>query len=180
MLLRVDYNWKWLSTARGLNENIKCCARNFGGVYRSTPASYLGVSHGRQLCPPKVLAPPISWYSNRSNMFILSRCLCPLRLRQCSEGYFGLVAAIEPARGAVLVCRRRYGRNVVNGCRLTGIGDVPPITGTPSSYMVRQLWGFQSGERRGTAAATMQSATSQLTSTDMLVIAAYLASRPPD
>jgi len=67
-----------------------------------------------------------------------------------------------------------------HGTRLTGIGDVPPIAGRPPSYLVRQLWDFQSGERRGTSAAIMQSVTSKLTSHEMLAIAAYLASRPPN
>jgi cytochrome c553 len=67
-----------------------------------------------------------------------------------------------------------------HGGRLTGLGDVPPIAGRPPSYLVRQLWGFQSGERRGPSAAMMQSVTSKLTSAEMLAIAAYLASRPPE
>lgn len=67
-----------------------------------------------------------------------------------------------------------------HGTKLTGVGDVPPIAGRPPSYLVRQLWGFQSGERRGTSAALMQSVASKLTSSEMLMIAAYLASRPPN
>jgi cytochrome c553 len=67
-----------------------------------------------------------------------------------------------------------------HGARLTGVGDVPPIAGRPPSYLVRQLWGFQSGDRRGTSAETMRSVTSKLTSAEMLAIAAYLASRPPN
>ena len=67
-----------------------------------------------------------------------------------------------------------------HGTKFTGLGDVPPIAGRPPTYLVRQLWGFQSGERRGTSAAIMQSVASKLTSTDMLAIAAYLASRPPN
>ena len=67
-----------------------------------------------------------------------------------------------------------------HGARLTGSGDVPPIAGRPPSYLVRQLWSFQTGERRGTLAAVMQPVTSKLTSVDMLAIAAYLASRSPN
>jgi cytochrome c553 len=67
-----------------------------------------------------------------------------------------------------------------HGNKLTGVGDVPPIAGRAPSYLVRQLWGFQSGERRGASAAIMQSVASKLTSSEMLEIAAYLASRPPN
>lgn len=66
-----------------------------------------------------------------------------------------------------------------HGARLTGVGEVPPIAGRPPSYLVRQLWAFQSGERRGPGATIMQSVSSRLTSSEMLEIAAYLASLPP-
>jgi cytochrome c553 len=101
--------------------------------------------------------------------------------RDSHSGFIAYVPRGSVAAGEKLVTRAaRPSCSSCHGARLTGIGDVPPITGRPPTYMVRQLWGFQSGERRGIAAAIMQSAASQLTSKDILVIAAYLASRPPD
>lgn len=66
-----------------------------------------------------------------------------------------------------------------HGARLTGLGDIPPIAGRPPNYVVRQLWGFQSGERHGPLAPIMQLVTAKWTNADMLAIAAYLASLPP-
>ncbi|HEV2700025.1 MAG TPA: hypothetical protein VGV09_00220 [Steroidobacteraceae bacterium] len=66
-----------------------------------------------------------------------------------------------------------------HGVGLTGMGDFPPIAGRPPNYMVRQLWGFQSGERHGGLAPLMQLVTSKWTAADMLDAAAYLASLPP-
>lgn len=104
--------------------------------------------------------------------------------RDSHSGFIAYVPRGSVAAGEkLLTTTAKDGRPSCASChgnRLTGIGDIPPITGRPPSYLVRQLWGFQSGERRGTAAAIMQSVTSKLTSTDMLVIAAYLASRSPD
>jgi len=82
-------------------------------------------------------------------------------------------ALVRATTGATLSCASCHGAN------LTGIGDVPPIAGRPPTYVVRQLWGFQNGERRGSSATIMQSISSKLTSAEMLAIAAYLASRAP-
>lgn len=43
-------------------------------------------------------------------------------------------------------------------------------------YLVRQLWDMQQGSRRGTWSALMKPAVENLTSTDMLAIAAYVSS----
>lgn len=103
-----------------------------------------------------------------------------LLYRDSHSGFIAYVPQGSIAGGEVLVtatgapsCASCHGAN------LTGIGDIPPIAGRPPTYVVRQLWAFQNGERRGTSAATMQSISSKLTSAEMLAIAAYLASRAP-
>ena len=102
--------------------------------------------------------------------------------RDSHSGFIAYVPRGSVAAGETLVTTTGAGGTpactACHGARLTGVGDVPPIAGRPPSYLVRQLWGFQSGDRRGTWAATMKSATSKLTSAEMLAIAAYLASRP--
>jgi cytochrome c553 len=104
--------------------------------------------------------------------------------RDSHSGFIAYVPRGSVAAGETLVTTMAAdGAPPCSGChgsRLTGVGDVPPIAGRPPSYLVRQLWDFQSGERRGTSAATMRSVTSSLTSHEMLAIAAYLASRPPN
>lgn len=102
--------------------------------------------------------------------------------RDSHSGFIAYVPRGSVAAGEALVAKEAYGMpscTACHGSNLTGIGDVPPIAGRPPSYLVRQLWAFQSSERRGASAAIMQSVTSKLTSAEMLAIAAYVASRPP-
>jgi cytochrome c553 len=102
------------------------------------------------------------------------------------DSHSGFIAYVP--RGSIAAGKALITRSAANGvppcatCHgtlLTGIGDIPPIAGRPPNYLVRQLWGFQSGERRGSLASVMQLVSSKWTSADMLAIAAYLASRPP-
>ncbi len=107
-----------------------------------------------------------------------------LLYRDSHAGFIAYVPRGSVAAGEKLVTAVAAGRSAscasCHGARLTGFSDIPPIAGRPPSYLVRQLWAFHSGERRGTAAAVMQAETSKLTRTEMLAIAAYVASRPPD
>ena len=67
-----------------------------------------------------------------------------------------------------------------HGLNLTGVvgADVPPIAGRSPSYIVRQLWDIQQGTRNGAQAQLMKLVVANLTSDDLVAIAAYIASRP--
>jgi cytochrome c553 len=67
-----------------------------------------------------------------------------------------------------------------HGATLNGSAAGPPLAGRPPSYLVRQLWAFESGERNPAAAAAMHLVAAPLTADQMLCMAAYLASRPPE
>jgi cytochrome c553 len=56
---------------------------------------------------------------------------------------------------------------------------VPGIAGRSPSYTVRQLFDTQKGTRKGVWADLMKPVVANLTSEDMLAIAAYTASRVP-
>jgi cytochrome c553 len=106
-----------------------------------------------------------------------------LLYRDSHAGFIAYVPRGTVAAGEALVMTKADGMPSCTGCHganLTGIGDVPPIAGRPPSYMVRQLWAFQNGDRRGNSSAIMQPVTSKLTIAEMTAIAAYLASRPPN
>ena len=77
--------------------------------------------------------------------------------------------------------RRRQDRCVRRLPRadLQGLGDVPPITGRQATYVVRQLFIMQNGDRSGPSVALMQQVVKDLTIDDMLALAAYTASREP-
>jgi len=53
------------------------------------------------------------------------------------------------------------------------------LAGRSPSYIVRQLFDIQSGKRHGVRAELMKPVVANLTTNDMLAIAAYLASRTP-
>ena len=102
------------------------------------------------------------------------------------DSHSGFIAYVPP--GSVAAGKALTATSVVAGAppctschgpRLTGVGDIPPIAGRPPNYIVRQLWGFQSGERHGQLAPLMRFVASKWTNVNMLAIAAYLASLPP-
>jgi cytochrome c553 len=77
------------------------------------------------------------------------------------------------------VAGRTFACTVCHGPDLTGLADVPGIAGRSPSYLVRQMYDFQQGARRGKMSALMQPVVAHLTSDDMVAIAAYVASRVP-
>ncbi len=66
-----------------------------------------------------------------------------------------------------------------HGADLKGVGAIPPIVGRSPSYMVRQLYDFQSGARAGAAAAQMKPIVDKMSVDDMAAIAVYLTTRAP-
>ena len=69
---------------------------------------------------------------------------------------------------------------VCHGPSLTGLADVPGIAGRSPSYIVRQLYDFKQGARIGRGAELMRPVVEGLTLDNMLALAAYAASLPPD
>lgn len=66
-----------------------------------------------------------------------------------------------------------------HGDTLHGTDTIPPIAGRSPSYIVRQLYEFKHGLRRGALAEPMQANTAAMTLADMTAIASYLATLPP-
>lgn len=73
--------------------------------------------------------------------------------------------------GKTLACAGCHGRD------LMGLMDVPGIAGRSPSYLVRQLYDFQRGTRKGASSPEMQPVVANLTTDDMVAIAAYVTSR---
>jgi len=86
-------------------------------------------------------------------------------------------------KGQALVTAGGSGRTIAcstcHGPELKGDHAVPPITGRFVSYVVRQLYDFQSGARAGAEAAQMKPVVEKLTVEDMAAVGAYLATRAP-
>jgi cytochrome c553 len=68
---------------------------------------------------------------------------------------------------------------VCHGADLNGMGPVPGLAGRSPSYLVRQMYDMQQGNRKGLWTDLMKPVVSKLTDEDMIAIAAYLASRKP-
>jgi cytochrome c553 len=68
---------------------------------------------------------------------------------------------------------------VCHGADLRGLGPVPPLAGRSPSYVGRQLYDMQHGNRAGLWSPLMAPVVSQLSEEDILNAAAYLASLTP-
>lgn len=106
-------------------------------------------------------------------------------LRDPRSGFIAYVPVGAIAKGENLVTTGGGGKTVqcgiCHGADLKGLGTVPGIAARSPSYLVRQLYDIQQGKRRGSMAALMAPVVANLTSEDMVNIAAYTASLPaPD
>lgn len=95
------------------------------------------------------------------------------------------VAYVPPgsiSRGEALV-KTGGGRTVpcavCHGPDLEGTEEIPRITGRSPTYMVRQLFEFKAGVRRGVQAFQMVPTVANLSLDDMIDLAAYLATLDP-
>jgi cytochrome c553 len=66
-----------------------------------------------------------------------------------------------------------------HGPDLRGLGLIPGIAGRSPSYVVRQLYDFQSRVRAGVGSAAMKPVVEQLAVDDMISLAAYISSQIP-
>lgn len=66
-----------------------------------------------------------------------------------------------------------------HGPDLKGLANVPGIAGRSPSYIVRQLYDIKHGFRNGDGAALMKPVVEKLSTDDMMMLAAYVASLAP-
>jgi cytochrome c553 len=104
-------------------------------------------------------------------------------LRNPRSGFIAYVPTGSLKKGLQLVMSGVNGKTtqctVCHGDELKGIGPVPGIAGKSPSYLVRQLWDMKTGMRRGAWIDLMKPVADKLTEEEMLNIAAYASSRPP-
>jgi cytochrome c553 len=81
------------------------------------------------------------------------------------------VAAGKIVPGRTIACVACHGPD------LMGLADMPGIAGRSPSYLVRQMYDFQRGTRRGKSSPLMVPVVANLTAEDMVDIAAYVTSR---
>ena len=102
--------------------------------------------------------------------------------RNPRSGFIAYVPMGAIARGEALV-RTGGGRtvrcDVCHGPELKGLGPLPGLAGRSPSYVVRALYDMKRGTRKGLWSDLMKPVVENLTSEDMLNIAAYTASLTP-
>ncbi len=106
-----------------------------------------------------------------------------VELRDSGSGFIAYVPPGSIKKGEVLVTTGGGGKTIrcaiCHGTELQGIGNVPSLAGRSPSYVARQLFDIQSGNRNGPWTQLMKEAVAKLSVDDILDIAAYTASRKP-
>jgi cytochrome c553 len=102
-------------------------------------------------------------------------------LRDPDAAYVAYIPPGSLARGAALAKRGDSQARPCVSCHgpaLTGAPGVPAIAGRSPTYIFRQLYAFKAGARNGTLAEPMKSVVGQLSTADMIALAAYVGSQP--
>jgi cytochrome c553 len=104
-------------------------------------------------------------------------------LRDARSGFIAYVPPGSIARGKTLVNEGGAGRTLAcamcHGENLQGLGPVPALAGRSPSYIARQLYDLQIGNRKGLWSPLMSAVVTTLTVDDIIDIAAYTASLEP-
>jgi cytochrome c553 len=104
-------------------------------------------------------------------------------LRDDASGFIAYVPVGSVKRGEALVTLGGAGKTtpcgICHGGELRGLGPIPRLAGRSPSYLFRQLFDLQHGNRHGEWSALMKAPVARLSEADMLDIAAYLASQAP-
>ncbi|HTQ99472.1 MAG TPA: c-type cytochrome [Candidatus Acidoferrum sp.] len=101
------------------------------------------------------------------------------------DSHSGFVAYVPPGsikRGQQLASgndNRTRTCSLCHGSDLRGLGPVPRLAGRSPSYLARQLYDLQQGNRHGTWSPLMVEVVAKLTPDDITNLAAYLASLEP-
>lgn len=103
-------------------------------------------------------------------------------LRDSHSGFTAYVPVGSVKKGEALVSTGGGGKTIAcatcHGADLQGLGPVPGIAGRSPSYLARQLYDMQHGDRHGVWTELMKPVVAKLTTDDMLSIVAYASSRP--
>lgn len=101
-------------------------------------------------------------------------------LRDATVGYVAYVPPGAVARGRVLALGGDGGRitacTVCHGAALRGVGNIPPLAGRSPTQLFRQLAGFHAQSRHGAGDAPMLTETAELSTSDLIDLAAYAGS----
>jgi cytochrome c553 len=98
-------------------------------------------------------------------------------LRNPRSGFIAYAPRGSIRRGANIAARAQC--VLCHGPNLEGLGPVPGIAGRSPSYLVRQMYDMQQGDRHGEWTELMKPIMKPLTTDQIRDVAAYVASRTP-
>jgi cytochrome c553 len=103
--------------------------------------------------------------------------------RDARSEFMAYVPIGSVAKGEWLVTTGGGGKTtqcaICHGPDLKGLGPMPSIAGRSPSNIIRQLYDLQHGKRTGPWSPLMVSVVANLNEEDLVLLAAYLASREP-
>jgi cytochrome c553 len=104
-------------------------------------------------------------------------------LRDSRSGFVAYAPMGSIQKGKTLATTGGNGKTIqcaiCHGPNLKGLGNVPPLAGRSPSYIIRQMYDIQTGNRNGPWTQLMKEAVAKLTVEDFVAIAAYTASLEP-
>jgi cytochrome c553 len=103
-------------------------------------------------------------------------------LRDSHSGFIAYVPVGSIAKGEALAAGvegKTRPCALCHGAELKGLGPIPALAGRSPSYIARQLYDLQSGNRKGLWSPLMADVVANLTPEDILNIAAFTASLEP-
>ena len=142
----------------------------------SVPKTYIGQGNKR-LVHPAGGTEPIG-----SRIIVVPEDEEIVLYRDPRKGFVAYVPKGALAKGAALVAGgdgKTVNCTICHGPDLKGIADIPPLAGRTPTHMVRQMFMMKSGERAGPSAPLMKQVVANLSTDDMLNIAAYISSLDP-
>jgi cytochrome c553 len=135
-----------------------------------------------QVSSHSMLVPKGRWREKLGGRIIeMPEDLDRIELRDARTGFVAYVPMGSIARGKKLVesGAGAFPCAACHGPQYKGNGTVPALAGRSPSYLVRQLYDFQSGARGGPGADMMRPEVARLDNAKRVDIAAYLASLSP-
>jgi cytochrome c553 len=142
----------------------------------TVPKTYVSVKGRQRLVLPSGGTEPIG-----NRVIELPQDIARGTVRDPHSGFIAYVPKGSVAKGAALV--KTGGSNktiacaICHGDSLEGLGDVPRIAGLHPAYIVRQLYGFQTGTNHSVSGALMKKVVANLTPEDIVAISAYAATQ---
>jgi cytochrome c553 len=132
-----------------------------------------GADAGVEPIGERIIETPVSAYDTEFLRNPRSSFIAYVPPGSLAKGEALVMNGITSAGGKVTAC------TACHGLDLRGLGPIPPLAGRSPSYVGRQLYDMQHGNRNGAWTALMAPVLANLGPDDLLTASAYLASLSP-